>query len=823
MTIAPQLSPILEADRLGRRALIDVERAKRSEFGQFFTPPFVASFMASLFSNLDNHVRLLDAGAGVGTLTAAVLERCFLKKPKSVTATMYELDMSLETSLQQSMAILKASARASNTVFQTNIQIADFLLAGVDAFSGLFGSKQDLFTHAILNPPYAKIARDTTLRQHLEFAGIDATNLYTAFLDVAIELLEDEGELVAITPRSFFNGAYFTPFRKRFLERMQLRHIQIIDSRSGVFGDVLQETVIFHAVKTKAIRQFVAISNVFDLEEAPMEHSVLYSQVVRPDDAESFICVASNSIYTNQTAMIEALPHTLSSLNFNISTGRVVDFRAREALRHMPEVGDHALIYPTHLQQGTIVYPLESAKANAMLPTNSVRSLLVPEGFYVLVKRFSTKEETRRVVAALFEPEKARFGAVGFENHLNYIHQNGAGLTRETALGLVVYLNSTAFDTAFRTFSGHTQVNATDIRNMTFPSLEVLSRLATRVSLPLPAQEVIDDIVNQEVFAMVDKNLDEAVKRKIEQAILVLKSVPSLPAESVNERSALILLALLDLIPQVPWSDASRPLRGVTPIMEFIARHYNKTYAPNSRETFRKATLHHFLRETLAVLNPDDPARSTNSPNNVYQINAEFAEVLRNLENENWQNQLQLFMANIPQRQQQDQIERYAQRIPVIFGGEKILLSAGGQNPLIQKIIEEFCERFALGSQAVYIGDTSSKTQVFYNRDLLESLGVVLDDHGKMPDVIVYQPERNWLFLIEAVTSHGAITTTRLRQLEILFQHCKAGIVFVTAFETRATMRRYLADIAWETEVWVAETPEHLIHFNGDKFFGPRK
>jgi adenine-specific DNA-methyltransferase len=823
MTIASHPSPLLEADRLGQRALIAVERPKQSELGQFFTPPFIASFMASLFSNLDGQVRLLDAGAGAGTLTAAVLERCFLEKPELVTATLYESDLSLQASLQQLTALLTASARATNTVFSAVVQITDFLLAGVDAFSGLFGSNRDLYTHAILNPPYAKIPRDSFLRQHLEIAGVDVTNLYTAFLDVVIELLEDEGELVAITPRSFFNGVYFTPFRKRFLERMRLRHIQIIDSRSGVFGGVLQETVIFHAVKTKAIRKFVAISNIFDLEEAPIEHTVLYSQVVRPDDAESFICVASDVIYVNQTAMIEALPHTLSSLDLNISTGRVVDFRSREALRHMPEAGDHALLYPTHLRQGTIVYPLDSAKANAIMSLDSTKSLLVPEGFYVLVKRFSAKEEIRRVVAALFEPENTRFGAVGFENHLNYIHQNGRGLTREIALGLVVYLNSTAFDTAFRTFSGHTQVNATDIRNMMFPSLEVLRRLATRVSLPLPSQEVLDDIVNQEVFSMIDQNLDNAVRGKIEQALLVLKSVTNLPAESVNERSALILLALLDLTPQAPWSDARRPLRGVTPIMEFIADNYGKTYAPNSRETFRKATLHHFLRETLAVLNPDDPGRSTNSPNNVYQINTEFAKVLQNLENESWQSQLQVFLTSIPQRQQQDQIERHVQRIPVIFGGTKILLSAGGQNPLIQKIIEEFCERFAMGSQAVYIGDTSSKTEVFYNRDLLESLGVVLDDHGKMPDVIVYQPEKNWLFLIEAVTSHGAITTTRLRQLEILFQNCKAGIVFVTAFETRATMRRYLADIAWETEVWVAETPEHLIHFNGDKFFGPRK
>jgi hypothetical protein len=307
---------------------------------------------------------------------------------------------------------------------------------------------------------------------------------------------------------------------------------------------------------------------------------------------------------------------------------------------------------------------------------------------------------------------------------------------------------------------------------------------------------------------------------KIEQALAVLRFFGNLPSESINIRSALVLLALLELSPETSWDKAKNPFLGVTPIMEFIARKYGKTYAPNSRETFRKATLHHFLRETLVILNPDQPNRATNSPKSVYQISPILLEILRGLETPNWQERMETFTLGIDSRQTKNVSQRNAEKIPVYFGGTELQLSPGGQNPLIRQIIEEFCPRFAAGAQAIYVGDTSSKTD-FYNRELFQSLGIILDDHGKMPDVIVYQPEKKWMFLIEAVTTHGAISQTRLGQLQQLFQTPEIGLVFVTAFETRATMRRFLADIAWETEVWIAEAPEHLIHFNGDKFFGP--
>lgn len=795
--------------------------------GQFMTPATTAALMASLFSSVAGSVRLLDAGAGVGSLTAAFAERCLQspERPTSLNVTAFEIDKTMLQGLRRTLEMCRSSLDSS-LEFSADVHATDFLAMGLEARGGLFGPQLGSFTHAILNPPYAKLTRGTVARMQLEAAGLDANNLYTAFLDLVIELLAENGELVAITPRSFFNGPYFTNFRQRFLERMSLRHIRVFDSRNELFSGngVLQETVIFHAIKTPVKPEFVLISSSNGTEQASLERAAPYIEVIRPNDAESFIHVLRDEADAAYSTSMQALPCTLEELGLKISTGKVVDFRVLELLRPMPEAEDHALIYPGHLRNGEICYPLpNTVKANAVIASERSSSLLVPEGVYVLVKRFSAKEERRRVVAALYEPTKARSGPVGFENHLNYIHCNGQGLARDMALGLIGFLNSTAFDTHFRQFSGHTQVNATDLRNMRFPTAEVLERLGRRVILPLPDQQTLDAIVNEEVFGMTEPALAEHVERKIEESLTVLRCFRDLPRKAVNPRSALTLLALLGLKPDSTWAEAERPQMGVTPIMDFIAVHYGKRYAPNSRETFRKDTLHQFLHETLVVLNPDDPARAINSPGNVYQVNPELCDAVKSFGQSDWSQRIAAFLQTISLRREQSNLERQTQRIPVLFGGTELALSPGGQNPLIKRIIEEFCERFAAGAQAVYIGDTDSKTQVFYNRELLESLGVTLDDHGKIPDVIVYQSEKNWLYLIEAVTSHGPMSETRKRQLEVLFKDCAAGLVFVTAFETRSDMRRFLADLAWETEVWIADAPEHLIHFNGDRFLGPHE
>lgn len=310
------------------------------------------------------------------------------------------------------------------------------------------------------------------------------------------------------------------------------------------------------------------------------------------------------------------------------------------------------------------------------------------------------------------------------------------------------------------------------------------------------------------------------VLKKVEEAKAVLRDL-GLPPAQQNERSALTLLALLNLKADMSWLNATNPLIGITPIMEFIARNYGKIYAPNTRETIRRQTVHQFIEAGFLIPNPDRPSRPTNSPKTVYQVEANSLNLLRSYETNQWIDNLRNYLISLETLKTRYAQERQMQRIPVtVAPGTIISLSPGGQNILIEKIINDFCSLFTPGGKLLYVGDTGDKW-VYFDRESLQILGVTVEVHGKMPDIVVHYVQKNWLVLIEAVTSHGAITPKRRNELEAIFQNSTAGLVFVTAFNRRSDMVKYLAEISWETEVWIAEAPTHIIHFNGERFLGP--
>ena len=294
-----------------------------------------------------------------------------------------------------------------------------------------------------------------------------------------------------------------------------------------------------------------------------------------------------------------------------------------------------------------------------------------------------------------------------------------------------------------------------------------------------------------------------------------------LPRAQQNERSALCLLALLNLAPRKKWARAENPLMGITPIMDWVRKHYHKEYAPNTRETFRRQTLHQFVDAGIALYNPDVPDRAVNSPKAVYQIEPVTLELLRSFGTKSWHDKLTDYLSHRETLAARYAKEREQNRIPVqIAENKEITLSPGEHSGLIRFIIEDFGPRFAPGSVLIYAGDTGDKWG-YFNAPLLAELGVNVHFHGKMPDVVLYDTNRNWLLLVEAVTSHGPVDGKRHTELAQLFAEARAGLVYVTAFSNRAAMARYLGEIAWETEVWIAEAPSHLIHFDGERFLGP--
>jgi type II restriction enzyme len=310
------------------------------------------------------------------------------------------------------------------------------------------------------------------------------------------------------------------------------------------------------------------------------------------------------------------------------------------------------------------------------------------------------------------------------------------------------------------------------------------------------------------------------IEQRIQETLEILKAL-GLPKQQQNERSALTLLSLLDLKPGDLWDKAGNPLMGITPMMEFFAAHYKKQYAPNTRETVRRHSVHQFVQAALIVPNPDKPSRPTNSPKAVYQIEPSVLKLLHEFGKTSWNLRLGEYLKSIETLKRLYAREREMQRIPIVLApGKEIQLSAGEHNLLVKKIIDDFCPQFTPGGKVIYVGDTQKKW-AYFDSDELKKFGVHIEEHGKMPDIVVYHTRKNWLVLIEAVTSHGPVNPKRREELKKLFEASSVGLIYVTAFLDRHAMVKYLDDISWETEVWIAESPTHLIHFNGERFLGP--
>lgn len=309
---------------------------------------------------------------------------------------------------------------------------------------------------------------------------------------------------------------------------------------------------------------------------------------------------------------------------------------------------------------------------------------------------------------------------------------------------------------------------------------------------------------------------------KLDEAIEVIKAL-GFPKAQQNERSALSLLALIQLEENGSWQRLQSPMLGVRAILDFCRNTFNKPYAENSRESFRKETLHQFVAGGLALQNPDEPARSPNSPKWCYQISPEALGLLKTFGTNEWEITLEKYLSTVETLAERYKKARDMNLVPCLMpDGKSLKLSSGEHSELIRDIIEQFAPRFAPGGTVVYIGDTGNKGVIF-NEAHLATLNITLHERGKMPDVVIHDTTNNWLLLIESVTSVGPIDGKRYEELSSLLSSSNADLVFVTAFPDRARMGKFLPVLAWETEVWIADNPDHLIHFNGDRYLGPHK
>jgi adenine-specific DNA-methyltransferase len=460
----------------------------RKERGQVFTPRVVCSFMAGLFTDIPDRFRLLDAGAGIGSLTAAVCERILtLASPRQVEISLYETDATLLPLLDENMRYCREVLRAAGHEVNYTIHDGDFILDTQERQRGLFdrGPAVGPFDAAIMNPPYFKIGADSPHALAMADAFRGNTNIYMLFMARAAELLRPNGELVAITPRSFCNGLYFRPFRRWFFSRMALRHVHLFECRRSTFDNVLQESVITHTKRLGVAEPSVTITTSLG-RDIPKGLDGLMLQTTKILDDTSGDMVLRIPASAEEARIIEAVeswPDRFAELGLRISTGPVVLFRAEEFLLPKPDDGDAApLIEPHNVKAFETIWPVDKrGKPTAFRVCPASLKHLVPTRNYVLLRRFSAKEERRRLTASCFLKAGETRPYLALENHINYVYHAERELTESEVYGLAALFNSALLDRYFRVISGNTQVNATEIRSIKFPGLGRVGAIGEQV------------------------------------------------------------------------------------------------------------------------------------------------------------------------------------------------------------------------------------------------------------------------------------------------------------------------------------------------------
>ncbi len=890
----------------GQRVLGDKTKKERKAEGQYLTPPAVARFMGEHLGNVCAGEIILEPALGSGTLAAAVIERAAARGyPPRFRLVGFETDLTLFEVAQGRLEAAAQRAAERGITVELDLRQEDFILAHLtggaptlfreaafqevgsgdgafpkrtssDRVGGGDGESQrggaaptDVhYDRVIANPPYFKLKPGDPRREAAE--NFSATsNVYAVFMELAARLLRPGGQAAFIVPRSFCSGAYFGKFRRFMTRHVIPEHMHLFESRQDAFrGDeVLQENLIFTFRRGTGGERLpdpdrsVVISTSEGTEGLGALHRLQafpLARILGGTPARPVFRLPTGELDGLIIEAVDAWPGSLREHGIEVSTGPVVPFRSREALCKEIRLGETVPLLWLHN-----VCPFQvnlEARRAGKAPAISLEdgaADLVPATNYVLMRRFTAKEEVRRMVAAPFLVEGFGHAQVGFENHLNYLYctadadgegDESGGLSAEEACGLAALLGSPLLDRYMRLVSGHTQVNAGDLRVLPLPPLEAIQAIGARLSpeaktVGAGANEAGSARVNHEqaghvVFDVLREHglLPDTIPyfsetrfsvEKIQEAQDVLKTL-GLPRRQQSEMAALTLLILAQLSPETPWSKAQRQSLGITEIMDEMAARYGRQYAPNTRETVRRQVMHQFVDAVVAVKNPDDPTLPTNSPNTHYGLSDAAIRTIRKYGSTEWDEAAKLFLEGQRALIQRHRRRLEKERVPLrLASGKEYSLSPGVHNELQAAIINAFGPEFAPGAKVLYVGDTEDKT-LHVETEALETLGFELTQHDKLPDVVLYDEKQGRLFLIEAVTSHGPVTLTRLSHLEQMLsgesgqeaEGSSVGLerIYVSAFPDFATFKNFLMEIAWETEVWLADTPEHMIHFNGDRF-----
>lgn len=477
----------------------------RKPKGQFFTPRQVSTFMAGLFDISRDEIAVLDPGAGTGVLSAAFCAEVLRRgRPLTLWIDAYENDANVIPFLKKVLQECKKELEHGGFKVVFNIITKDFILSNGAYLSppGLFEKgDRKLYDFVISNPPYYKVGTESPYSKMMAHLLCGQPNIYALFMTLSAAMLAKNGEMVFITPRSFCSGLYYKHFRKWFIQNVRITRIHIFESRKDVFDkdEVLQENIIIKARKNgNEGKVTITTSKDKDLNESAVLEAD-YADIISPKNGESFIRIPTNDIDLKILHLIDKWPCTINKLGMEISTGPVVDFRAREHLRQELTKSSVPLLWMHNMANMKVRWPKKNKKPSAIAYSQETKPLLLPVNNYVLLKRFTSKEQRKRLDAAVLKKSDFPFEALGIENHVNYIHKPSGALTATEAFGIAALLNTGLIDNFFRSLNGHTQVNANEIRSLPMPELPIIRRIGELVSKMDDLPDDIDRILSTEL------------------------------------------------------------------------------------------------------------------------------------------------------------------------------------------------------------------------------------------------------------------------------------------------------------------------------------
>jgi adenine-specific DNA-methyltransferase len=479
----------------------------KKDNGQFFTPKQIADFMGNLASPKSNKISILDPGCGTGILTCSLIEKQIQKSNiTEIELSLFETDENVLTVTQKVIDFLASWLAERNIQLKYQINRTDFIIENSKVFnvSTLFGfEKVNQYDYIISNPPYFKISKTDKRAIAAKELVYGQPNIYSLFMGVAAKLLKQDGELIFITPRSFAAGNYFKAFRQSFFNDVSISNIHIFESRNKMFknDNVLQENIILRATKKTNSEIKITVSECDKGLNNPKEKVFKTNSLIDLNSKDKILFIPSNDNETNTIEIFKKWQNTLNDFNIQISTGPVVAFRCTEFLKAEGVINGSLspLIWLHNIKEMEFVYPLQKGKKPSLIVNSEEsRKVLLKNKNYILLRRFSSKDDKSRLVCCPFFSSNFETEMVGFENHLNYIHRPNGDLSENEIWGISALYNSSLFDTYFRTFNGNTQVGATELKQIKMPPLNDIILIGNKIKeFNNPDKQAIDTIVNE--------------------------------------------------------------------------------------------------------------------------------------------------------------------------------------------------------------------------------------------------------------------------------------------------------------------------------------